>query len=114
MSRLQLTVRHRTHLAHLAFAHIGRTGRLQTRDQRRGAKHGHVDSTRTFLVRTDRAAVVLLVAGIGAATLMLSSANERVAEIGLRRAIGAHGGTSAVENNPTHGASFVVTLPKAG
>jgi putative ABC transport system permease protein len=60
------------------------------------------------------AAVVLLVAGIGAATLILSSANERVAEIGLRRAIGAHGGTSAVENNPTRGASFVVTLPKTG
>jgi putative ABC transport system permease protein len=35
------------------------------------------------------AAVVLLVAGIVAATLMLSSVNERVAEIGLRRAIGA-------------------------
>ena len=35
------------------------------------------------------AAVVLLVAGIVAATLMLSSVNERVGEIGLRRAIGA-------------------------
>jgi putative ABC transport system permease protein len=35
------------------------------------------------------AGVVLLVAGIVAATLMLSSVNERVAEIGLRRAIGA-------------------------
>jgi putative ABC transport system permease protein len=35
------------------------------------------------------AAVVLLVAGIVAATLMLSSVNERVAEIGLRRAVGA-------------------------
>jgi putative ABC transport system permease protein len=35
------------------------------------------------------AAVVLLVAGIVAATLMLSSVNERTAEIGLRRAIGA-------------------------
>jgi putative ABC transport system permease protein len=35
------------------------------------------------------AAVVLLVAGIVAATLMLASVNERVAEIGLRRAIGA-------------------------
>jgi putative ABC transport system permease protein len=35
------------------------------------------------------AAVVLLVAGIVAATLMLSSVNERIAEIGLRRAIGA-------------------------
>jgi putative ABC transport system permease protein len=35
------------------------------------------------------AAVVLLVAGIVAATLMLSSVNERKAEIGLRRAIGA-------------------------
>ena len=35
------------------------------------------------------AAVVLLVAGIVAATLMLSSVNERMAEIGLRRAIGA-------------------------
>jgi putative ABC transport system permease protein len=35
------------------------------------------------------AGVVLLVAGIVAATLMLSSVNERIAEIGLRRAIGA-------------------------
>jgi putative ABC transport system permease protein len=35
------------------------------------------------------AAVVLLVAGIVAATLMLSSVNQRVTEIGLRRAIGA-------------------------
>ena len=35
------------------------------------------------------AAVALLVAGIVAATLMLSSVNERVAEIGLRRAVGA-------------------------
>jgi putative ABC transport system permease protein len=35
------------------------------------------------------AGVVLLVAGIVAATPMLSSVNERVAEIGLRRAIGA-------------------------
>ena len=35
------------------------------------------------------AAVVLLVAGIVAATLMLSSVNERVGEIGLRRATGA-------------------------
>jgi putative ABC transport system permease protein len=35
------------------------------------------------------AAVILLVAGIVAATLMLSSVNERIAEIGLRRAIGA-------------------------
>jgi len=35
------------------------------------------------------AAVVLLVAGIVAATLTLSSVNERVGEIGLRRAIGA-------------------------
>jgi putative ABC transport system permease protein len=35
------------------------------------------------------AAIVLLVAGIVAATLMLSSVNDRVAEIGLRRAIGA-------------------------
>jgi len=34
-------------------------------------------------------AVVLLVAGIVAAALMLSSVNERVAEIGLRRAVGA-------------------------
>src|SRR5262245_6441131 len=33
--------------------------------------------------------VVLLVAGIVAATLMLSAVNERVAEIGLRHAIGA-------------------------
>jgi putative ABC transport system permease protein len=35
------------------------------------------------------AGVILLVAGIVAATLMLSSVNERIAEIGLRRAIGA-------------------------
>jgi putative ABC transport system permease protein len=35
------------------------------------------------------AGVVLLVAGIVSATLMLSSVNERTAEIGLRRAIGA-------------------------
>lgn len=35
------------------------------------------------------AAVILLVAGIVAATLMLSSVNERVGEIGLRRAVGA-------------------------
>jgi putative ABC transport system permease protein len=35
------------------------------------------------------AGIVLLVAGIVAATLMLSSVNERVGEIGLRRAIGA-------------------------
>lgn len=35
------------------------------------------------------AAVVLLVAGIVAATLMLSSVNERITEIGVRRAIGA-------------------------
>src|SRR5262249_27791922 len=35
------------------------------------------------------AGVVLLVAGIVAATLMLSSVNERIGEIGLRRAIGA-------------------------
>jgi putative ABC transport system permease protein len=35
------------------------------------------------------AAVVLLVAGIVAATLMLSSVSERTTEIGLRRAIGA-------------------------
>jgi putative ABC transport system permease protein len=35
------------------------------------------------------AAEILLVAGIVAATLMLSSVNERIAEIGLRRAIGA-------------------------
>jgi putative ABC transport system permease protein len=35
------------------------------------------------------AGVVLLVAGIVAATLMLSSVSERVAEIGLRRALGA-------------------------
>jgi putative ABC transport system permease protein len=35
------------------------------------------------------AGVILLVAGMVAATLMLSSVNERIAEIGLRRAIGA-------------------------
>jgi putative ABC transport system permease protein len=35
------------------------------------------------------AGVILLVAGIVAATLMLSAVNERIAEIGLRRAIGA-------------------------
>jgi putative ABC transport system permease protein len=35
------------------------------------------------------AGVILLVAGIVAATLMLSSVNERIGEIGLRRAIGA-------------------------
>jgi putative ABC transport system permease protein len=35
------------------------------------------------------AGIVLLVAGIVAATLMLSSVNERVGEIGLRRAVGA-------------------------
>jgi putative ABC transport system permease protein len=35
------------------------------------------------------AAMALLVGGIVSATLMLSSVNERVAEIGLRRAIGA-------------------------
>src|SRR5262249_18291503 len=35
------------------------------------------------------AGVILLVAGIVAAALMLSSVNERIAEIGLRRAIGA-------------------------
>lgn len=35
------------------------------------------------------AAVVLLVAGIVAATLVLASVNERLAEIGLRRAVGA-------------------------
>src|SRR5262245_11713795 len=35
------------------------------------------------------AGVVLLAAGIVAATLMLSSVNERIAEIGLRRAVGA-------------------------
>jgi len=38
------------------------------------------------------AAVILLVAGIVAATLMLSSINERIGEIGLRRAIGASPG----------------------
>jgi len=35
------------------------------------------------------AGIILLVAGIVAATLMLSSVNERVGEIGLRRAVGA-------------------------
>src|SRR5262249_58508370 len=35
------------------------------------------------------AGVVLLVAGIVAATLMLASVNERIGEIGLRRAVGA-------------------------
>src|SRR5262249_627690 len=35
------------------------------------------------------AGIVLLVAGIVAATVMLSSVNERIGEIGLRRAIGA-------------------------
>jgi len=35
------------------------------------------------------AAITLLVGGIVSATLMLSSVNERVAEIGLRRAVGA-------------------------
>jgi putative ABC transport system permease protein len=35
------------------------------------------------------AAVALLVGGIVAATLMLASVNERVGEIGLRRAVGA-------------------------
>jgi putative ABC transport system permease protein len=33
--------------------------------------------------------VILIVGGIIAATLMLASVNERVAEIGLRRAVGA-------------------------
>jgi putative ABC transport system permease protein len=35
------------------------------------------------------AAIALVVGGIVSATLMLASVNERVAEIGLRRAIGA-------------------------
>jgi putative ABC transport system permease protein len=42
-----------------------------------------------FLYVPIAAGVILLVAGIVAATLMLSSVNERVAEIGLRRALGA-------------------------
>jgi putative ABC transport system permease protein len=42
-----------------------------------------------FLYVPLAAAVILLVAGIVAATLMLSSVNERVGEIGLRRAVGA-------------------------
>lgn len=43
-----------------------------------------------FLFVPMAAAVVLLVAGAVAATLMLSSVRERTAEIGLRRAVGAN------------------------